>query len=334
MEEYVHRLAAGEFNAPFQPEFDNPTDPPGAQFTVAKPGIPLEFAKHPGESVYVCHRVGDVTKTERFFHYVNSQWVEVTPETSEEELHRLKAAERDFKWKHTSAAAATAAEPAAVTSSTAPAAAAAGAATAAAAPSIPSVRPVTTAHELAMDRYHLNVRMHTGPLTDIIRDNRVPLSNARTLQHVRSAFLNMVHLLRNATRNNAFPGELLFNHALDQSFLDVYHIMETNPAFLLGVIKGVSLMMPPEKLNGLSVVEHRAFKTGDVNNKERLFCASLMEHLKRANLHHTTMPVTTKVTDSTQRPVEATAVPPAPAAAAAAGSGAGAAATAAMAAPG
>jgi hypothetical protein len=133
------------------------------------------------------------------------------------------------------------------------------------------------------------------------------MSAPRTLMRIRSALLNEVHLLRSAIQKNLFPPDILANPALDESLLDTYHVTKMNPSFLMGLLKGVSLMMPPEKLKGLSVLEHGAFKTGEhANNKERLFCAKLMEHLKRAECH-TTMPTSTNVADNTQRPVAAAA---------------------------
>jgi hypothetical protein len=49
MDEFMQRLEAGHFEGPFKPAFDNPIDPPGAEFIVIKHGIPWELITHPDE---------------------------------------------------------------------------------------------------------------------------------------------------------------------------------------------------------------------------------------------------------------------------------------------
>lgn len=330
MEQYVEHLKVNGFGEPFQPEFENPSDPPDSKFVITKPGVPYEMAIHPGEAEFECYRVGDKEKTKRFFRYVNSQWIESAPETAEEEIERLKAEARDFTYHPVRAKPKVAARAPASTPFPSPAPATA------AAPAdadgdddsdtlMRPARPVMSTGESTIDRWHLNLRVQNKPLTELLGSARATANAKRNVVRIRSVLLNMVHLLCNGTRRATFPKELFLNAALDDSLLDEYHLMETNPAFLLGVIKGAALMVPKDKLDGLSVILHSAFDEKS-SQKERLLCARLIEHLKRSTLrqrHHATIPANTKVADSVQ--------PPAPAPAAAAGAGSASAAAAAAA---
>lgn len=257
----------------------------GERFDVVRAGLPFELASASWERVWTCVSASDPSKQHRRFWYRGDKWV---PVVTEEVV--------------ASSAAAAAAAAEATSPPHSPARASASAAVVAADEKLKK-RPKSTvsargyprnrtAAEQKMSRvkasiYHdPNLRLTSVFGHDKDADRRREAKPSRIRVRVRSMLLNVDTLLHTAMKYGDVDGRLKFKQATEEQLLKGYNLRDFDPSFLLGMVAGASIMLPPKVLRAMRSSDHSAYGAGAAfDPAEKELGKRVLGHLKQASIH-------------------------------------------------
>lgn len=270
-----------------------------------KPGVP-DSECH-AESLFECVRVGDASRSKRFFRFTGGEFIESQQETEEESLTRQR--ESLFAGIESPA-------PATELKSLAPAV-------------VPS--GLRNGSLDSDDVEQISTYVHFGPLTKFVRtDGRADKVRGSGRVAARSALYSMHHLFLRAVQRGEFDRNILFSPMFNQCFVTDYDLLKMSPDMLAGMMIALNMLMPNKRAESLKVMPHAGVDADQKGSAcEVTLCGKLLEHLKKASVvarstsvaapvqapaaaaaagsgaGYTTTPVTASVTDTQHRPVDA-----------------------------